>query len=227
MNNPDAALVLPTLLYVEDEPAMAEIVTEVLSEAYEVTHVTTGEEALRKALGKRYDVMVVDRRLPGMSGTDLVQKVRRARITTPILMLTALGTIEDRVTGLDIGANDYLVKPFDFDELLARLRALRRGFEAEGKRRQIGEWTFLPDANALVSPFESRVTLTDKENSLLELLSSSPERIFSREEILHHVFPGKQSVGTVESYIHYIRSKSDPDMIQTVRGRGYRTGDPF
>ena len=226
MSAPASEKNLPTLLYVEDEPAMAEIVVEVLSDTYQVTHVTTGEAALDKALRNRYSVMVVDRRLPGISGTQFVEKLRRAHITTPVLMLTALGTIEDRVTGLDIGANDYLVKPFDFEELLARLRALRRGFEASGRRRHLGGWTFLPESNTLISPYETRVTLTEKENDLLELLSSSPERVFTREEILASVFPGKESVGTVESYIHYIRNKADADIIETVRGRGYRVGDP-
>lgn len=217
---------LPALLYVEDEDEMAQIVTEVLSETYAVTHVQTAEEALSLALSGRYAVMLIDRRLPGMSGTELVARVRAAQITTPILMLTALGTIDDRVTGLDIGANDYLVKPFDFAELQARLRALIRGYAASGKTRHLGSWVYLPDMNALISPYENRISLTHRENKLLELLSSSPQRIFSREEILKEVFPGKESVGTVESYVSYIRGKTDPDMIETVRGRGYRVGEP-
>lgn len=217
---------LPELLYVEDEPAAAEIVREVLEEFYQVTHATTAEEALDLALRNRYQVMVVDRRLPGMSGTDLIQKLREAHITTPALMLTALGTIEDKVTGLDVGANDYLVKPFDFEELLARLRALLRGYEAAGKRRDLGAWTYLPETRTLLSPYAVRIGLTGQENKLLELLSSSPQRVFSREEILAEVFPGKNSIGTVEACIHYIRNKTDPDIIETVRGKGYRAGDP-
>ena len=121
----------PRLLYVEDEPAAAQIAVEVLGENYRVTHVETGEEALELALRRAFDVMVLDRRLPGMSGTDLLTRIRRAGLATPVLLLTALGTVEDRVEGLDGGANDYLVKPFDFAELEARLRALLRGFRTE------------------------------------------------------------------------------------------------
>lgn len=216
----------PRLLYVEDEAEMAEITCEVLGADYAIDHASTGEQALEWALRRRYDAMVVDRRLPGMSGTELVQAVRTARITVPILMLTALGTIQDRVDGLDLGANDYLVKPFDFAELSARLRALRRAFDAVGSRREIGSWLFTPATRALYSPGGARITLTEAESDLLELLTSSPEHIFSREEILAAVFPGGESAGTVEAYVHYVRRKSTPGLIETVRARGYRIGEP-
>lgn len=217
---------LPRLLYVEDEPETAAIVTEVLSEHYAVDHAPDGERALDLALHRRYDAMVIDRRLPGMSGTDLTGAIRTARITTPILLLTALGTVADRVDGLDLGANDYLVKPFDFAELLARLRALRRGFDAVGHRREIGDWLFTPTTGALYSPTGARIALTRAESQLLELLTSSPEHVFTREEILDAVFPTGESAGTVEAYVHYVRRKSTPELIETVRGRGYRVGDP-
>jgi len=216
----------PRLLYVEDDADIAEMTLEVLGETYAVDHVTDGAVALRRALDERYDVMLVDRRLPGMDGARLVEAVRTARITTPVLMLTALGTVPDRVEGLDAGANDYLTKPFDFEELLARLRALRRGFQAEGRRRVIGEWTFIPDSWVLHSPTGARVSLTATEAALLEFLSASPERVFSREEILRGVFSSADGVGTVDTYVHYIRRKTTPEMIDTVRGRGYRAGDP-
>ncbi|MGO4680528.1 response regulator transcription factor [Microbacterium sp. 2MCAF23] len=216
----------PRLLYVEDDADIAEMTLEVLGETYAVDHVTDGAVALRRALDERYDVMLVDRRLPGMDGARLVEAVRTARITTPVLMLTALGTVPDRVEGLDAGANDYLTKPFDFEELLARLRALRRGFQAEGRRRAIGAWTFIPDSWVLHSPTGARVSLTATETALLEFLSASPERVFSREEILRGVFSSADGVGTVDTYVHYIRRKSTPEMIDTVRGRGYRAGDP-
>lgn len=214
------------LLYVEDDADIAEMTIEVLSETYDVDHVADGSAALRRALDERYDVMVIDRRLPGMDGASLVEAIRTARITTPILMLTALGAVPDRVDGLDAGANDYLTKPFDFDELLARLRALRRGFQAEGRRRAIGDWIFIPDSWTLHAPNGLRVALTATEASFLEFLSASPERVFSREEILRAVFTGADGVGTVDTYVHYIRRKTVPDMIDTVRGRGYRAGVP-
>lgn len=216
---------LPRLLYVEDEAEIARIAIEVLSEDYEVDHAGTGEEALALALRRRYDVMVVDRRLPSMSGVELLEAVRTARITTPALMLTALGSVDDRVSGLDGGADDYLVKPFDFAELLARLRALRRGTRAIGDRREIGSWVFTPRTQALYSPTERRIPLTAAETELLELLTSSPEHVFSREEIVDSVFPGG-SPATVDTYVHYIRRKATPEVIETVRARGYRSGDP-
>jgi two-component system response regulator QseB len=215
-----------SLLFIEDDPAIAEMVVEVLQETYDVDYAATGEAGLDMALKKSYHVMVVDRRLPGMSGTDVIERIRRARIRTPILMLTALGTVQDRVTGLDGGANDYLVKPFDFDELLARLRALTRGFAAEGQRRYIGDWLFTPDNQTLYSPYGSRIDLTPTESALLELLSRSPEHVYSREEILSAVFSSEDTPGTVDTYVHYLRRKADHELIDTVRTRGYRIGTP-
>lgn len=218
---------LPRLLYVEDEPAAAAIAVEVLAEDYLVQHAPDGEQALEFALRQRFDAMVIDRRLPGMSGTDLVRAIRRAGITTPVVLLTALGTVADKVQGLDDGANDYLVKPFDFAELTARLRALRRAFTAGGARRELGGWSFVPDNRVLFSPRGSRIALTEAENDLLELLSSSPEHVFGRDEILEAVFPGGESAGTVEAYVSYVRRKTVPELIETVRGQGYRIGRPW
>lgn len=168
--------------------------------------------------------MIVDRRLPGMSGVELIGAIRTARLSTPVLMLTALGAVDDRVSGLDAGADDYLVKPFDFAELRARLRALTRGRGA-GARREVGDWLFTPSSQALYAPSGERVALTSAESELLELLTSSPEHVFSREEILDSVFPGG-AAATVDTYVHYLRRKSTPELIETVRARGYRTGSP-
>ncbi|PRB10606.1 two-component system response regulator [Microbacterium sp. MYb72] len=212
------------LLYVEDEPDIAEIAVEVLSDDFVVDHAADGEAGLRMVLARRYDVIVVDRRLPGMSGIELIRAIRTARLATPVLMLTALGAVEDRVSGLDAGADDYLVKPFDFAELRARLRALIRG-RGVGDRREIGDWLFTPVAQALYSPAGERIPLTSAETELLELLTSSPEHVFSREEILDSVFPGG-AAATVDAYVHYVRRKSTPEIIDTVRARGYRTGTP-
>ena len=215
---------LPTLLFVEDEPDAAAIAVEVLSSDYRVTHVKTGEEALRLALRSPFDLMLFDRRLPGISGTELVSKVRRAGLQTPILLLTALGSVSDRVEGLDGGANDYLVKPFDFEELKARLRALLRGYRTQTGRRDIAEWTFVPQNSSLVGPYGELVDLTETEARLLETLSSSPGHVFSRQELLSACFPPGSSPATVDSYIHYIRKKTEPDLIRTVRSRGYQVG---
>ncbi|WP_315073016.1 response regulator transcription factor [uncultured Microbacterium sp.] len=214
------------LLYVEDDAEIAALTVEVLVDVYDVDHAPDGESALRLALSRRYDAMVVDRRLPGMDGVAFVHAVRTAHITTPVLMLTALGTVDDRVTGLDGGANDYLVKPFDYDELLARLRALRRAFRAQGARRPLGEWVFAPDAQAVYDPTGYRVALTATESALLELLTASPEHVFTREEILHAVFHEGDTTSSVDTYVHYVRRKTSADMIETVRARGYRAGAP-
>ncbi len=215
-----------TLLYVEDDPRIAAMSIEVLSEHYAIDHASTGEAALRLALHGRYDVMVVDRRLPGMDGVEFIRAVRTARITTPILMLTALGAVNDRVSGLDGGANDYLVKPFDYEELLARLRSLRRAFRADAGRRLLGEWIFTPESQALYDPSGYRIALTATESALLELLSGSPEHVFSREEILKAVFREGETTSSVDTYVHYVRRKSTREMIDTVRARGYRAGNP-
>lgn len=215
-----------TLLYVEDDAEIAALTVEMLDDVYDVDHASDGESALRLALSRRYDAMVVDRRLPGMDGVAFVRAVRAAHITTPILMLTALGTVDDRVTGLDGGANDYLVKPFDYDELLARLRALRRAFRAESARRAVGEWVFVPDSQAIYDPSGFRVALTATENALLELLTASPEHVFSREEILRAVFHAGDTTSSVDTYVHYVRRKTTPDVIETIRARGYRAGTP-
>jgi len=216
----------PSLLYAEDDERIASSVVEVLAETYDVDHCADGDRALALALGRRYDVIVLDRRLPGRDGDAVVEALRAARIRTPVLMLTALGSVHDRVSGLDAGANDYLVKPFEFDELLARLRALRRAFRADGRRRELGSWTFARDAQALYGPDGSRVALTSAETQLLDLLSESPDRVFSREAIVQAVFGAGSTANTVDTYVHYIRRKADPDLIETVRGRGYRAGAP-
>ena len=218
---------VPSLLYAEDDLEIAEMTCEVLSEQYLVDHVVDGRMALDHALRRRYAVMVFDRRLPGLDGIALVRAIRTARIQTPILLLTALGAVDDRVAGLDAGANDYLVKPFAFDELLARLRALGRAFAVEGQRCEIGSWTFTPEAQVLYTTTGARVALTETESRLLAVLSASPEHIFTREELLDAVFHhGSDEIGpgSVDTYVHYVRRKAVPEIIDTVRGRGYRLG---
>lgn len=220
---------LPSILYAEDDVEIAEMTVEVLSDSYAVDHVADGKEALRRALRAKYDAMVLDRRLPGMDGIALVKAIRTARLSTPILLLTALGSVSDRVEGLDAGANDYLVKPFAFEELAARLRALCRAFAADGRQRAIGDWTLNPDSQVLYSPTGVRIALTETESALLDALASSPEHIFTREELLAAVFPddgGSVGAGSVDTYVHYVRRKTVPEIIETVRGRGYRLGVP-
>jgi len=215
---------LPRLLLVEDDARLAPIMIDVLSDSYDVTHRPDGKEALRTALAEEFDAMVVDRRLPGLDGVSVVQGIRRARIATPVIMLTALGAVADRVEGLDAGANDYLVKPFEFDELLARLRALRRTYTANESSFPIGTWEFFPEDRIISSPYAGPIALTPKENALLRLLAENPERTFSRPQILTAVFTQGDLPGTVDTYVHYLRRKTEDSVIVTVRGVGYRLG---
>lgn len=212
-----------TLLLVEDDLRLAEIMVEYLSEAYRPTHCPDGESALQAALDGPFDVMIVDRRLPGMDGVTLVKRLRRARVWTPIIMLTALGTVPDRVSGLDAGANDYLIKPFDFDELSARLRALLRTPDASSPVR-IGSWSFYPDERILQSPYSGPVVLTPRENDLLTLFATNPDTTFTRDQVLRAVFSAADQPSSVDTYVHYLRRKTEDSVIVTVRGRGYRLG---
>lgn len=215
---------LPRLLLVEDDARLAPIMVDVLSGDYDVVHLSDGSEALQLALAEEFDAMVVDRRLPGLDGVALVQGIRRARIATPVIMLTALGTVADRVEGLDAGASDYLVKPFDFEELQARLRALRRTYTANESSFSIGTWEFFPEDRIISSPYAGPVALTPKENALLRLFAENPQRTLTRPQILSAAFTPQDLPGTVDTYVHYLRRKTDDSVIVTVRGIGYRLG---
>ncbi|MGN6445165.1 response regulator transcription factor [Amnibacterium sp.] len=214
----------PPLLLVEDDPELGPLIAEVLGEDYTVTLVADGAAGLEAGRSGDFELVVLDRRLPGMDGIAVVQALRRAGVATPVLMLTALGAVGDRVDGLDAGADDYLVKPFDFAELSARLRAMRRVHGAEEEVVYIGDWEFRPANRLINSPYEGRKVLTETEANLLSLLAQHPDETLSRERILREVFPAGDSVGTVDTYVHYLRRKTERDIITTVRGRGYRLG---
>lgn len=214
----------PYLLLVEDDPRLGPLTAKVLEASFEVELIADGAEAYERAVTGDHDVMVIDRRLPSLDGATIVRKLRQERITTPILLLTALGTTADKVDGLDAGANDYLVKPFDYEELQARLRALTRRFDPQGAGLSVGEWTFYPDDGCIYSPHIGRILLTPRECALLRLLAENPERTYTREQILRVVFNAGDQPGTVDTYVHYLRRKTDRDIVLTVRRRGYRLG---
>lgn len=214
----------PPLLLVEDDPELGPLMAEVLGEDYTVTLVRDGDAGLEAGRLGDFEAIVLDRRLPGTDGVGVVRGLRSAGVGTPVIMLTALGAVGDRVEGLDAGADDYLVKPFDFAELSARLRALRRVHGEEEAVIYIGDWEFRPANRLINSPYEGRKVLTETEGHLLSLLAQHPDETLSRERILREVFPAGDSVGTVDTYVHYIRRKTERDIITTVRGRGYRLG---
>lgn len=214
----------PRLLLLEDDPDLGPLLQEALEDSYDVHLARRIREADPAVAAGQFDVMVVDRRLPDGDGVDFVAALRGNHVVTPILMLTALGTVPDRVQGLDMGANDYLVKPFDLDELFARLRAIRRIFGADAAVFRIGDWEFFPESRTIHSPYEGRIQLTERESQLLALLASDPSRTFTRRQILEHVFGPADTQGVVDTYVSYLRRKTEPSIVDTIRGRGYRLG---
>lgn len=216
----------PRLLLVEDDRQLGPLIAELLAGDFEVTLASDGQQGLHLGLTRGWDVMVIDRGLPLLEGTALIEALRRKGIGVPILILTALGSIEDKVEGLDAGATDYLVKPFNAAELAARLRALTRSYTMPDSRPQVGTWSFDASGRFLVSPYGDWVNLSPREAALLSLLAREPDRVFSRNEILTAVFDRADRVSSVDTYVHYLRKKLGHSILQTVRGSGYRLGEP-
>ncbi|WP_448631462.1 response regulator transcription factor [Cellulomonas soli] len=213
-----------SLLLVEDDKELGPLLVEVLGEHYDVTLARDGQAGLHRALSDDPDVLVVDRGLPGIEGLDLVARLRRAGLRSPVLVLTARGTVQDRVDGLDAGAEDYLVKPFDIAELLARLRALLRRHADVSEQLAVGEASFDVRSRRVTGGPGGPVDLTAREASLLERLARRPKRVFTREELLELVFDGENVPNTVDTYVHYLRVKLGRGVVRTVHGLGYRLG---
>ncbi|BCU78542.1 response regulator transcription factor [Luteolibacter sp. LG18] len=220
------------ILLVEDEPGIAEVVSDLLqSEGHAVEVAADGREGLRMAGERAYDLLLLDVMLPGISGFELCDAVRDRGFGGGILMLTARGEVADRVQGLKTGADDYLVKPFDPDELLARIEALMRRVAkpaAAGPVMRFGSVTADFVTGAL-SKNGTVVNLAAKELELLRVLASHPGRVFSRDEILQRVWPEQPFITsrTVDVHIVWLRQKIEevpqmPRHIVTVRGTGYR-----
>lgn len=163
--------------------------------------------------------MVVDRGLPAIEGLDLVGRLRSKGVLTPVLVLSARGTTEDRVEGLDAGAEDYLPKPFEVTELLARLRALLRRHSDRAATLSLGERS-LDTATRMVGDVE----LSEREAALMTVLATRPQQVFSRQDLLERVFSDAGSESVVDTYMHYCRRKLGRGAIRTVRGLGYRLG---
>lgn len=225
----------PTVLLVEDDHRLAEMVTALLvEEGYRVEVAGGGQAGLHLGLTRHYGVLIIDRGLPVLEGLELLRKLRSNGISTPALILTARGSLTDRVEGLDAGAEDYLVKPFEVPELLARIRALLRRhtdtaqFLPLGRRRlSLTDRAVLGgegDSGAGVSGAGGTVALSERECRLLAVLAGSPEQVFTRPQLLARVFDQADTVGTVDTYVHYLRRKLGRESIQTVRGLGYRLG---
>lgn len=219
------------VLLVEDEVRVADFVLRGLrSEGWLVTHSPDAETALELIAQEHFDVIVLDLMLPGLPGQDLCRKLRARRILTPILMLSALDALDERVEGLRIGADDYMSKPFEFDELIARVEALARRSSRFDESRpenllQTGGISLdLETLECMVG--DDPVELTAKEREILKLFLSKPGRVFSRERILNSVWGAGEDPLTniVDVYVGRLRRKlgAEGDRLQTVRGAGYR-----
>ncbi|GAB3063304.1 response regulator transcription factor [Intrasporangium mesophilum] len=212
------------LLLVEDDPQLSVMLEQLLTEeGYAVSVVRDGQSGLHRGLVEPWDVLVVDRGLPGIEGVDLVARLRSKGVAAPVLFLTARGTVADRVEGLDAGAQDYVVKPFDVDELLARLRALRRPLGAGSAELAVGTRRLVV-AEQRVTGNGQDVVLSRRESALLEVLARRPRRVFTREELLDRAFDRADTLGAVDTYVHYLRRKLGKGVVETVHGVGYRLG---
>ena len=216
------------ILVVEDEQAMNSLLAKRLRAAhYSVDACFTGTDALDHLLGAEYDALVLDIMLPGVSGLEVLRRMRAKGDRTPVLLLTAKDGVEDRVTGLDAGADDYLVKPFAFDELLARLRVMmRRASASVSDVFTVADLT-VDCAARTACRGGVPVTLSSKEFAILEYLVRNRGIVLSREKISHHVWNYDYEGGSnvVDVYIRYLRKKLDggheKKLLHTVRGMGW------
>lgn len=218
------------ILMIEDDAALCEAVAIHLEEnGYQADFCHDGEEGLYCALQNGYDLILLDRMLPEMDGVTLLQKLRREGLHTPVLMLTALGGIGDRVEGLDAGADDYLAKPFATQELLARIRAmLRRAPRIEEHGQAAWGDVRLDLVQSILTGPAGSCPLTPKEASLLELLLKKPEQTLPRTMLFAHVWGACAEVdeSNLDGYVHFARRRlkrvGSSLKIQTMRGIGYR-----
>jgi DNA-binding response OmpR family regulator len=217
------------ILVVEDEPGIAELMSRGLeAEGYAVSHVADGPTAEAMALTDDFDLVLLDVMLPGKSGFEILREIRAHRADLPVVMLTALGDTRDVVEGLDLGANDYVTKPFEFDELVARVRAqLRRPGQRESAVLTSGDLQ-VDLRTRKVTRNGDEIRLTAREFELLVYLMRHPDQVLSRTQILNAVWGYDFDPGTnvLEVYIGYLRRKlaasNGPAPIETVRNAGYK-----
>ncbi|MFT5284547.1 MAG: DNA-binding response OmpR family regulator [Planctomycetota bacterium] len=214
------------ILVIEDNPVVADALNDGLSELGHCVDVANeGETGFGMAISTKYDLLLLDRMLPGLSGDEVCVRLRQVESRVPILMLTALAGVGDCAEGLDLGADDYLTKPFSFIELKARVRALlRRGTGSSPPIMVVEDLELNPSART-VTRAGRKISLSAQEFTLLELLMRSADRIVTRKSIVHHVWGEELSSNAVEVYINYLRRKVDKPhsvkLIHNVRGVGY------
>ncbi|GAA0570287.1 response regulator transcription factor [Streptomyces antimycoticus] len=213
------------LLLIEDDRETADMLAELFSsEGYDVEVAFDGHRGLHLGLSRRHQVMVVDRMIPGIEGLDLVKRLRRVGVTTRVLVLTALGELGERVTGLDSGADDYLVKPFEVDELLARVRALHRRDLSGAEILPLGEGELDLRRREVRLADGTGIELSLREFGLLHALAEGPKIVHDRSHLRERVFPDTSAESIVDTYVYYLRRKLGRDVVRTVRGRGYQMG---
>lgn len=220
------------ILVVEDEHKIANSIKKGLEqESFAVDVAFSGNDGFDLALTEDYDLIILDLMLPGMDGMEVCRKLRALKNHTPILMLTAKGQVRDKVEGLDAGADDYLTKPFAFEELLARIRALIRRPKENTGTKLVFEDLSLDTLTFEVKRGQKNISLSAKEYALLEYLLRHSNQILTKEQITNHVWDYMADIlpNTVEVYISYLRKKIDkPEfknkLIWTIRGFGYRLG---
>ena len=216
------------LLVIEDEQKVASFIKQGLEEeGYAVDHAADGASGLQMALEGLHDVIVLDVMLPKLDGLSVLQQLRQETITTPVLLLTVRATIEDKVLGLDAGADDYLTKPFAFEEFVARVRALlRRRVETAPPILQVADLALDP-ARRVVSRGDQKIDLTPREFTLLDYFMRNPGRVLTRTMIANRVwdYTFDSTTNVIDVYVNYLRKKidtgHDTKLLHTVRGVGY------
>jgi two-component system copper resistance phosphate regulon response regulator CusR len=216
------------ILLVEDEIKLAHAMKRALEiQKYAVDVANNGKDGLDFAIGEEFSLIILDVMLPGIDGIEICKKIRTEGIHTPVLMLTARGQISDKVTGLDVGADDYMVKPFSFEELFARIRALvRRPVQTNDPVLNFKDLTLDPKTFT-VKRDNKNIDLSAKEFSLLEYLLRNKNAVLNKDQIIAHVWNYDSDVlpSTIEVHVKHLRDKIDEkgkdSLIHTIRGRGY------
>lgn len=213
------------ILLVEDNKQLGKALKQLLDPNYAVDHISTGEDALSAALSHSYDLLILDLSLPDMDGLDVLRQVRSERRPTPVLILTARDKLDDRIAGLDLGADDYMTKPFELSELEARIRALLRRVSLEKTSRMtLGELIFDLSTNTIEADGKI-LDLSARERSILRVLMMASDRIVSKAHLLEAItsFDGDVSENAVEQYVSRLRKKLAPHglAINAARGLGY------
>ncbi|HEX4855591.1 MAG TPA: response regulator transcription factor [Limnobacter sp.] len=213
------------VLLVEDDELIANGVREALRrKAYQVDWIANGKDALSAALDNSFDLIILDLGLPGLDGLDVLARLRALHRQTPTIILSARGSTQNRIEGLNVGADDYLVKPFDLEELFARIHAVeRRSSGSATNVLRMGDME-LDLAGMRLSYKGSEVVLQRREFSLLKKLMESPRQVFTREQLEESLYGWTSDVGSnaIDVYVHNIRKKTYSDVIKTLRGVGYR-----